>query len=139
MEEEIQKKVQVRPPMDEVTRSERTFVDPIRSKLPDRYFRSILAPSQSSYGSHIKSKCFNCQGFGHHARDCPSPKINMPMKYVAIIENKETKKANETEETKLYHQVVEPLESRGVQNYVQLTEPNRPKANLIKPDHSTSE
>ena len=63
MEEEIQKKVQVRPPIDEVTRSERTFVDSIRSKLPDRSSRSTLAPSQSSYGGNIRSKCFNCQGF----------------------------------------------------------------------------
>ena len=109
MEEEIKKKVPVRPPMDEVTRSERTFVDPIRSKLPDRSSCSTLAPSQSSCGGNIRSKCFNCQSFGHHARDCPS-KLNMPIKSDAMIENEETKEAKETEETKLYHQAIEPLD-----------------------------
>ncbi|GFZ21907.1 hypothetical protein Acr_29g0010690 [Actinidia rufa] len=76
--------IPVRPPTDACTRSKWTFVDPVRSNLHDR--------------------------FRHHAQDCPSPKLNMPIKSDTMIENEETKEAKETEETKLYHQVVEPLE-----------------------------
>ena len=79
MEGEMQKKTPVLPPTDTITRSERTSVEPIRSKLPNRSSHSTLSPSQSSYGGNIKSKCFNCQGFGHRAQDHPFPKFNMPL------------------------------------------------------------
>lgn len=74
-------------PVDTRTRSVKTFVDPIRSKFPKRRPRTTTLSFPSSFGGNFKSECFNCQGFGHQAQECPSPKLNQPIKPIDVLEN----------------------------------------------------
>lgn len=70
---------------------------------------STLGPFQSSYGDNNKPKCFNHQGFGHQAKNRPSPKMNVPIKPMSAVDNEDVVETKEFKQTKLVVQAINPL------------------------------
>ena len=72
---EKQDRVRMVRPCDEDSDEDDPFDDSFETDLVN-LLREKGYVSKTGKRDMSKTKCFNCQGFGHFAKDCPSPSLN---------------------------------------------------------------